>query len=92
MGMTEDEFLAQAVTHIFHIKLSLLRAYLEPMAELKAFELNGDNTSVLAVNEDLKTLPWGAVWNMLCARDGKPTGREWLEDCKRYEADVTIKR
>ncbi len=71
---------------------ALLRAYLEPIADLKAYELAGDNTSVLAVNEDLKTLPWGAVWNMLCARDGKPTGREWLEDCKRYEADVTIKR
>ncbi len=71
---------------------ALLRAYLEPVETLKKFELDGDNTSVLAVNEELKALPWGIVWDMLCERSGKPTGREWIEDAKRYEAEITSKR
>ncbi|MGN1451104.1 MAG: L-rhamnose isomerase, partial [Eubacteriales bacterium] len=65
---------------------------LEPVETLKKFELDGDNTSVLAVNEELKALPWGIVWDMLCERSGKPTGREWIEDAKRYEAEITSKR
>ncbi|MDD6263205.1 MAG: L-rhamnose isomerase [Clostridiales bacterium] len=71
---------------------ALLRAYLEPIETLKKFELDGDNTSVLAVNEELKSLPWGIVWDMLCERSGKPSGREWIEDAKRYEAEITSKR
>lgn len=71
---------------------ALLRAYLEPVDLLKQAEINGDNTAVLALNEELKSLPWGIVWDHLCEKTGKPVGRAWLDETKRYEAEVTSKR
>jgi L-rhamnose isomerase len=71
---------------------ALLRAYLEPVGLLKQLERDGDNTSVLALSEELKSLPWGIVWDVLCEKAGKPVGRAWLDDAKVYEAEVTSKR
>ena len=71
---------------------ALLRAYLEPAAMLKQCEANGDNTSVLALSEELKSLPWGIVWDYLCEKTGKYAGRTWLDETKKYEAEVTSKR
>jgi L-rhamnose isomerase len=39
-----------------------------------------------------KSLPWGAVWNELCARSGVPAGAGWLAEVARYERDVLAKR
>ena len=71
---------------------ALLRAYLEPVALLKQCETSGDNTSVLALTEELKSLPWGIVWDYLCEKTGKYVGRTWLDETKKYEAEVTMKR
>ena len=59
---------------------------------LKKYELEGDNTSVLAMTEELKSLPWGIVWDYLCEKTGKYAGRTWLDETKKYEAEVTSKR
>ncbi len=71
---------------------ALLRAYLEPVQLLKTAEQNEDHTSVLALTEELKSLPWGIVWDYLCEKTGKSVGRAWLDETKRYEAEVTSKR
>ncbi len=71
---------------------ALLRAYLEPVDLLKKYEIDGDNTSVLAITEELKSLPWGIVWDYLCEKTGKYAGRTWLDETKKYEAEVTSKR
>lgn len=66
----------------------LLAALLEPSALLRRLEADGDFTSRLAMLEELKTLPFGAVWEEHCRRQGVPSGASWLDDVKKYEQDV----
>jgi L-rhamnose isomerase len=70
----------------------LLLALLEPTAELKALEVAGDFTSRLALLEELKSLPFGAVWDEYCRRQGVPEGRAWLAEVKAYEKNVLAHR
>ena len=71
---------------------ALLKALLEPTAELKKLEEAGDNTSVLALNEEYKSMPWAAVWDYCCLTAGVPVGAEWLAKVKEYEGNVLSKR
>ena len=70
---------------------ALLMALLEPAALLQA-EQSGDYTSRLALMEEAKSLPWGAVWDMYCESRNVPTGTTWLEEVKRYESSVLSQR
>jgi L-rhamnose isomerase len=71
---------------------ALLLAFLEPIATLRALENAGDFSGRLAMLEEIKTLPAGAVWDYYCLKQGVPVGIGWLEQVKRYESDVTSKR
>jgi len=71
---------------------ALLLAFLEPVEKLRKLENEGDFTSRLALLEEAKTLPYGAVWDAYCESQGVPTGAAWLEEVKRYEKDVLSKR
>lgn len=71
---------------------ALLRAYLEPTERLKEIELNGDLTTRLVLREELKSYPFGAVWDYYCASQGVPVREEWLDDVKQYEEEVLLKR
>jgi len=71
---------------------ALLLAMLEPTAMLRDFESNGDLTARLAIQEEIKTLPLGAVWDYYCLKSGVPVGGAWLDDIKRYEKDVLSRR
>ncbi len=71
---------------------ALLKAYLEPTQELKEAELNGDYTTRLAMMEELKSYPFGAVWDYYCELMGVPVRETWLKDVKEYEQDVLLKR
>jgi len=55
-------------------------------------ETGGDFTSRLAMLEEAKTLPFGAVWDEYCRRMNVPVGEAWLNDVKQYEKDVLSKR
>jgi len=71
---------------------ALCVAMLEPAATLRKLEETGDYTSRLALMEELKTMPAGAVWDYYCARQNVPVGMEWMAAVKKYEADVQSKR
>jgi L-rhamnose isomerase len=71
---------------------SLLKALLEPVQRLRALEADGDYTSRLALLEEQKTMPFGAVWDYYCERSEVPGGSAWLAQIKRYEKDVLVKR
>lgn len=70
---------------------ALLIAMLEPPAVKKA-EQEFDYTTRLALMEEAKQLPWGAVWDQYCIESGVPVGFDWLEHVKKYEADVLAER
>jgi L-rhamnose isomerase len=71
---------------------SLLAALLEPTTMLRDFERNGDFTARLAMLEELKTYPFGAVWDHYCETKNVPVGKCWLNDVKRYDSDVLARR
>ncbi|MCC6512187.1 MAG: L-rhamnose isomerase, partial [Pirellulaceae bacterium] len=71
---------------------ALLAALLEPNQSWRALERSGDTTARLALLEEQKTMPLGAVWNEYCQRQGVPTGQDWLTDVRSYEQNVLLKR
>lgn len=71
---------------------ALLFAMLEPIETLRAAELNMDFTQRLVLFEELKSLPWAAVWDYYCMKQGVPVGLAWFDDVKQYEKDVLSKR
>jgi L-rhamnose isomerase len=71
---------------------ALLLALLEPTETLRELDAEGDNTSRLALLEELKALPFGAVWDHYCLVREVPAGRDWLREVKSYEREVLAKR
>jgi len=71
---------------------ALLIALLEPASKLRELELDGDLTGRLALQEDLKTMPFGAVWEECCRRAGVPGAHAWLEEVRAYEREVLAAR
>ena len=71
---------------------SLLIALLEPAEKLRELEAAGDFTSRLAMFEELKGFPSGAVWDRYCAEKGVPVAEAWLDEVKAYERDVLATR
>jgi len=71
---------------------ALLIALLEPSSALRDLEMSGDLTGRLALLEELKSLPFAAVWDEHCRRAGVPVGLAWLDEVRRYERDTLRKR
>lgn len=71
---------------------ALLIALLEPTDMLCSLEQAGDNTARLGLLEELKSLPFGAIWDYYCLKHGVPVGAGWLNAVKQYEKDVLSKR
>ena len=67
---------------------ALLKALLEPIGLLRACEAAGDYTGRLALQEEIKALPWGAVWDHYCATPSVAGGRRWLDEVRDYESRV----
>jgi len=70
---------------------ALLLGLLEPPAICTA-ETAGDLTARLALQEEAKALPFGAVWDAYCESKDVPVGKKWLAEVKRYEKDVLSTR
>lgn len=71
---------------------ALLAALLEPQELLKKAESEGDFTTRLAVMEEMKSMPFGAIWDYYCLQSEAPVGTEWLAIVKKYEANVLLHR
>lgn len=70
----------------------LLQALLEPLDTLRRYEAEDKGFERLALLEECKSLPWNAVWDMFCLRNGVPVGEEFIAGVDEYEAEVTSKR
>ena len=75
-----------------NMQKALLRALLEPTETLKRSEAEGDYTSRLALLEEMKSMPWQAVWDEFCERNSVPVGARWLDEVRAYERDVLSRR
>ena len=67
---------------------AILAALLEPTDMLRNFENANDNAMKLALLEELKAMPFGAVWDMFCLNSGVPAGLSWIDSLIAYDRDV----
>ena len=75
-----------------NMQKALLSALLQPAGELKAYQDAANYTKMLAISEELKTFPFGDVFDEYCRREGAPVGMEWIAEVDKYEAEVLSKR
>ncbi|MRH43762.1 L-rhamnose isomerase [Aquibacillus halophilus] len=71
---------------------ALLYAMLVPNDYLKQLQEEGNFTERLALMEEFKTYPFGAIWDYYCEQTGVPVREAWLEDIQSYEKEVLSKR
>ncbi|HZM21254.1 MAG TPA: L-rhamnose isomerase [Anaerolineales bacterium] len=71
---------------------ALLVALLEPQEMLKRYEIEGDYSSRLALQEELKSMPISAVWDYYCMKQNVPVGMDYMNIIKDYEKKELSKR
>ena len=71
-----------------NLQKSLLFALLQPNEELKALQDNNDWTKLMVVQEELKTAPFGEIWDEYCRRCSVPVDGVWYGTVKDYEKKV----
>ena len=73
------------VTGYRNLQKALLFALLQPNTELKALQDAGNFTRLMVAQEELKTLPFGEIWDEYCRRCGKPLDGRWFGEIEAYE-------
>lgn len=71
---------------------AFLQALLEPAGLLQQYEDEGKYFERLALQEEMKSLPWSAVWDMYCLKNNVPVGEAFIPAIQQYEKEVTSKR
>jgi L-rhamnose isomerase len=71
---------------------AFLVALLQPESSLRAADHAGNTFERLALREESKAMPYGAVWDYHCLQMNAPPGGEWIGDIRKYEKDVLSKR
>jgi L-rhamnose isomerase len=71
---------------------ALLMALLEPGDMLRQYEIEGDYSSRLALLEELKSMPFSAVWDYYCMQKNVPVGMDFISVIKNYEQKELSKR
>ncbi len=71
---------------------AFLFALLLPVEALRKADRSDDGFARLALREEFKSLPFGAVWDMHCVRSDVPPAADWMPAIARYERDVLSKR
>ncbi|MDR2087653.1 MAG: L-rhamnose isomerase [Dysgonamonadaceae bacterium] len=71
---------------------ALLQGLLEPLAQLREYEANGQYFERLALLEEAKGLPWNAVWDYFCLKNNIAVGEDYISLIQQYEKEVTAKR
>jgi len=84
--------IAAWVVGMRNMQRALLAALLTPHKKLAKLQQDGKYYEMMALNEELKTYPLGAVWDHFCEINKVPVREAWLNKVKRYEKDVLVKR
>jgi L-rhamnose isomerase len=71
---------------------ALLYAALLPQAEMAKLQNDRNFTKLMMRQEEMKTMPFGDVWDEYCRRSHVPTEDEWFKEAERYEKEVLTAR
>jgi L-rhamnose isomerase len=74
-----------------NFRKALLYALLIPHRDLKELQDTGNFTKLMVLQEELKTLPFGAVWDEYLKRQNIP-GEDWYGRVENYEREVLRRR
>ena len=80
------------VTGYRNLQKALLYALLQPVDELKKLQDNQNFSKLMVLQEELKTLPFGDIWDKYCESCDKPKDNEWFKEVEKYEEEVLSKR
>lgn len=75
-----------------NMQKALLYALLQPSIKMKELQDKSEFTELMMLQEEMKTLPFGAVWEHWCLNEGVPPDEGWFEQIKKYEKDILCKR
>lgn len=84
--------IAAWVIGLRNTRKALLQALLQPVELMKKAEADGDVSARLAITQEFKAAPFSLVWDYYCQKTNKGAGLEWLDEVKKYEQDVLLKR
>ncbi len=71
---------------------AMLNALCTPIKLLTATQEDQNYTKLLMLHEEIKTLPFGDVWNEYCARQNVSADKSWFDEVEKYEKEVLSKR
>lgn len=73
-------------------QMAFMFALLEPLKTLIDFEEKGQNFERLSLMEVMKTKPYGSVWDYYCLSNNVPVGQDYIDEIRKYERNVLLKR
>ncbi|MBQ3127948.1 MAG: L-rhamnose isomerase [Clostridia bacterium] len=82
--------IAAWVTGVRSVQKALLFALLQPDEKLKRLQSEGNFTEIMYLQEEMKTAPFGDVWNEYLEREN--VASDYLSEVKKYEEEVLVKR
>ena len=78
------------VTGVRSVQKALLFALLQPDEKMKELQNESNFTEIMYLQEEMKTAPFGDVWNEYLTRENVPT--DYYAEIKKYEEEVLVKR
>jgi len=75
-----------------NVQKALLYAALQPHKQLRELQDKGDFTRLFMLQEELKSMPFGDIWDYYCETQCVPAGAEWYDSVTEYEKSVLLKR
>ena len=84
--------IAAWVVGMRNMQKALLYALLMPGKSLAALQEERRFTELMMLQEELKTYPFGDVWDHFCEENQVPVKEQWFEDVKAYEQEVLSRR
>ncbi len=80
------------VTGVRAAQKAIMLALLNPTAKLREYDENGLYFERLALLEEAKSVPFGAVWDYYCLTENVPVGQDYIAEIKQYEKEVLSAR
>lgn len=84
--------IAAWVIGLRNTRKAMLAALLQPIEQMKKIEADGDVSGRLAFKEEFKAAPFALVWDYYCEQQKAKKGLEWLDEVRKYEKDILLKR
>ena len=84
--------IAAWVVGIRSFRKALLSAMLTPHATFTELQNKGEMTKLMVLQEELKMLPMGAIWDEFCARNGVEPSEKWFDEVVAYEQKILAER